>query len=83
VVTVGVIPAIASPATRRISRMCHSGSWKPESEWVAKTMSERIPWIRSCISCENPAITALTTIIVATPSVTLITLANAIQRVRR
>ena len=39
--------------------------------------------MRVCISWANPAITALTTIIVATPSVTLITLASAIQRVRR
>ena len=39
--------------------------------------------MRVCISCEKPAITALTTIIVATPSVTLTTLASAIQRVRR
>jgi hypothetical protein len=35
-----------------------------------------MPWIRVCISWEKPAITALTTIIVATPSVTLITLAS-------
>ena len=63
--------------------MCQAGSWKPESECASKTMSERIPWIRVCISWEKPAITALTTIIVATPSVTLSTLANAIQRVRR
>ena len=39
--------------------------------------------MRVCISCEKPAITALTTIIVATPSITLTTLARAIQRVRR
>ena len=77
------MPAIRSPATRRISAMCHCGSWKPESEWLSKTMSERMPWIRVCISCEKPAITALTTIMVATPSVTLTTLARAIQRVRR
>jgi hypothetical protein len=81
--TVGVMPAIWSPAARRISSMCHCGSWKPESEWLSKTRSERMPWIRVCISCEKPAITALTTIIVATPSVTLTTLASAIQRVRR
>ena len=63
--------------------MCHCGSWKPEREWLSKTMSERIPWIRDCISWAKPAITALTTIIVATPRVTLMTLARAIQRVRR
>ena len=34
-------------------------------------MSERMPWMRSCISRLKPAITLLTTIIVATPSVTL------------
>ena len=63
--------------------MCQAGSWKPESEWLSNTRSERMPWIRVCISCEKPAITALTTIIVATPRVTLMMLASAIQRVRR
>ena len=46
-------------------------------------MSARIPWIRSRISVANPAITLLTTIMVATPSITLTMLAIAIQRVRR
>ena len=48
--TVGVMPATESPAARRISSMCHFGSWKPEREWLSKTMSERMPWIRVCIS---------------------------------
>ncbi len=39
--------------------------------------------MRFCISLEKPAITALTTIIVATPSMTLMIEASAIQRVRR
>jgi hypothetical protein len=42
-----------------------------------------MPWMRLCISCVKPAITLLTTIIVATPSVTLITEASAMYLVRR
>ena len=41
--TVGVMPAIESPAARRISSMCQPGSRKPESEWLSKTMAERMP----------------------------------------
>ena len=81
--TVGVMPSMSPPAARVISSMCHFGSWKPESEWLSNTRSERMPWIRVCISWEKPAITALTTIIVATPSITLATHTSAIQRVRR
>ena len=62
-------------------RAAASGS--PSSVWVSTTMSARIPWIRSRISVANPAITLLTTIMVATPSITLTMLAIAIQRVRR
>ena len=43
----------------------------PSMLWASTMTSERIPWMRSCISVVNPAITLLTTIIVATPSVTL------------
>ena len=46
-------------------------------------MSERMPWIRSCISCVKPSITELTTIIVATPSITLTIDTSAMYRVRR
>ena len=42
-----------------------------------------MPWMRSCISCVKPSITALTTIIVATPSITLMIEASAMYRVRR
>ena len=42
-----------------------------------------MPWMRSCISWVKPAITLLTTIIVATPSVTLMIDASAMYRVRR
>ena len=51
--------------------MCQSASGTPSSVRLSKTTSERMPWIRSCISCVKPAITLLTTIIVATPSITL------------
>ncbi len=50
---------------------------------IRNTMSEMIPWIRFCISQAKPSITLLTTIIVATPSVTLMIDANAMYRVRR
>ena len=46
-------------------------------------MSERMPWMRCCISRLKPAITLLTTIIVATPSVTLMIEASAMYRVRK
>ena len=49
----------------------------------SKTMSERMPWMRFCISVVNPDITLLTTIIIPTPSVTLMIDARAIYRVRR
>ena len=39
--------------------------------------------MRFCISLLNPSITLLTTIIVATPRVTLMIDANAMYRVRR
>ncbi len=52
---------------RMLSRLCPSN-----------TTSERMPCMRSCISWEKPAITALTTIIVATPSITLMIEASAI-----
>ena len=46
-------------------------------------MSDRMPCRRECISREKPAITLLTTINVATPSVTLMIEASAMYRVRR
>ena len=42
-----------------------------------------MPWMRFCISLVKPSITLLTTIIVATPSITLMIDANAMYRVRR
>src|SRR5690606_5582240 len=62
---------------------CQSGSVKPDMPRLSTTTSDRMLCIRSCISCVNPAITALTTIIVATPSITLMIEASAIYRVRR
>ena len=46
-------------------------------------MSEMMPWMRFCISLVKPDITLLTTIITATPSVTLMIDAKAMYRVRR
>ena len=43
----------------------------------AKTTSEMMPWMRFCISLVKPDITLLTTIIVATPSMTLMIDARA------
>ena len=42
-----------------------------------------MPWMRSCMSRLKPAMTLLTTIIVATPSMTLMIEAKAMYRVRR
>ena len=49
----------------------------------SNTTSEMMPWMRLCISWEKPDITLLTTIIVATPSITLMIDAKAMYRVQR
>src|SRR3569833_448321 len=81
--TVGVIPSIELPATLRICCMCHSGSANPSRPFASNVTSERIACRRSFISCEKPAMTLLTTIIVATPSVTLTIEARAMYLVLR
>jgi len=57
--------------------MCPAASGAPLKLRTSITTSERIPWIRRCISVVKPDITLLTTIIVATPSVTLMIEARA------
>ena len=81
--TVGVIPSISPPHTSMIRAMCPSASGNPSAERESTVISESTPWMRSSISVANPLITAFTTIIVATPSVTLMIDAKAIYRVRR
>ena len=63
--------------------MTASALAKPSKSYDSIVMSESAPWMRSRIFSENPAMTALTTIIVATPSRTLTMLARAMYRVRR
>jgi len=75
--TVGVIPTMSSPTILRISSMWRAGSRKPSRLRDSNTTSERIPWIRFLISVVKPCITLLTTIIVATPSITLMIDASA------
>ncbi|MGC4004841.1 MAG: hypothetical protein QM811_17680 [Pirellulales bacterium] len=50
---------------------------------LSKIRSEKLPRMRVIISFEKPDMTLLTTIMVATPSVTLMIDASAIERVRR
>ena len=69
--TVAVMPAIFSPATLRTCLNISRAFSAPSSEFVSITMSERSPWMRLRISEVKPFITLLTTIIVATPSITL------------
>ena len=69
--TVAVMPLILSPATLRTSANIFRAFSAPLSELVSTTMSERSPWMRLRISEVKPFITLLTTIIVATPSMTL------------
>ena len=76
--TTAVMPAIWSPTILRISAMCHSGLGNPSRLWLSNTMSDKMPCSRLCISCVKPAITLLTTMSVATPSVTLMIEASAI-----
>ena len=63
--------------------MCQAAFGKPSEACDSSTTSERMPWMRLRISWVKPAMTLLTTIIVATPSITLIMDASAIYRVRR
>ncbi len=49
----------------------------PSSERLSKTTSQMMPRMRPCISLLKPAMTLLTMIIVATPSVTLMIDAKA------
>ena len=75
--TVAVIPTTWSPSSLRISCSCHCGSGKPPRLWLSKTRSDSTPCSRLYISWEKPSITLLTTISVATPSVTLMIEASA------
>ena len=74
---VGAIASTSSPATALIRAMTSSEFRKPSKSRDSTMTSARTPWSRSRIFSENPAITEFTTIIVATPSITLITLASA------
>ena len=56
---------------------CRPASGTPSRLCASITTSESIPWMRCCISLLKPSITLLTTIIVATPSITLIIDTNA------
>ena len=80
---IGVMPSISSPPMRRICSMSQSGSRMPSSERLSKTTSQMMPRMRPCISLLKPAMTLLTMIIVATPSVTLMIDAKAMYRVLR
>ena len=57
--------------------MCQSGSRMPSSVPLSKTTSQMMPRMRPCISLLKPAMTLLTMIIVATPSMTLMIDAKA------
>ena len=80
---VGAIATTSSPATVLIRAITSSELRNPSKSRDSTITSARTPWSRSRIFAENPAITEFTTIIVATPSITLTTLASAIQRVLR
>ena len=74
---VGAIASTSSPATCLIRAITSSEFQNPSRSYDSTTTSARTPWSRSRILSANPAITELTTIIVATPSITLTTLASA------
>ena len=80
---VGAIASTWSPATSLIRAITSSALVNPSRSYDSTTTSASTPCSRSRILAENPAITELTTIIVATPSITLTTLASAMYRVRR
>lgn len=77
VCTAGAIATTSSPATSLIRAITWSGSLNPLKERASTTTSAMIPWSRVRIRSANPAMTLLTTINVATPSITLTTLASA------
>ena len=81
--TMGVMASMESPDIRRISSMCHWASRMPLKLRDSRTTSESNPWMRFCISEVNPSITLLTTIIVATPKVTLTMDTSAMYRVHK
>ena len=80
---IGVMPSISSPAIRLICSICQSGSRMPSSVPLSRTTSQMMPRIWACILLLKPAMTLLTMIIVATPSMTLMIDAKAMYRVRR
>ena len=76
VTILGIAAALLAPLLiRRI--MSGAGSPKPSMRSVSMTTSERTPWRRSRSLVLNPLMTALTTIRVATPSMTLTMQTNA------
>ncbi len=79
----GAIACTSPPTAAKIRAITTSGLPNPSKSIDSTIISESEPWMRSRILSENPPMTAFTTIIVATPSITLTTLASAMYRVRR
>ena len=76
--TVGVMPSMYVAGRRlRICSMCHSGSWKPSRLCALEhhVGEDAVDAVLHLVV--KPSITLLTTIIVATPSITLMIDASA------